>query len=372
VWSSLSPEERVVMLEGFTIGLPEDGLDADGFSDPSQHVPLLSCVANQVLGYYGNCMVMPFSIPASLAIKLAGDPDAEDAETREPLTSRAVQEALTRFHTEAFSPPVSHFTLPTRGVLGEAVLGHCPAAEKIDLTRFWNWQDSPGDEATAIQNVGLRANTLAQLSAPSTLAGLPTIINNVAGEGTGLTPGSLVSQLSAKAPTQQDFSTDFLGQNVLTTLGGKTIDTAESARKDALASATQLAGKALDAGVDVFKTKFGADKAAAEKKEAEKKATEKEAKDKEAAEKAATEAKQAAAVKNLKENAVSYLGAASNKPDFDLAKEFAAGIITGLAGGPLTSSLAATLFSAYDQKKADDPNDRTLGSKAWLAALGLT
>ena len=56
------------MLEGYTIGLPEAGFDADGLTDPSQHVPLLNCVANQVLGYYGNCMVMPFSIPASLAV----------------------------------------------------------------------------------------------------------------------------------------------------------------------------------------------------------------------------------------------------------------------------------------------------------------
>ena len=66
VWASLTPEERVVMLEGYTIGLPEDGLDADGFTDPSQHIPLLNCVANQVLGFYGNCMIMPFSIPAAL------------------------------------------------------------------------------------------------------------------------------------------------------------------------------------------------------------------------------------------------------------------------------------------------------------------
>ena len=72
VWASLTPEERVVMLEGYTIGLPEDGLEADGFTDPSQNVPLLNCVANQVLGYYGNCMIMPFSIPAALATKLAG------------------------------------------------------------------------------------------------------------------------------------------------------------------------------------------------------------------------------------------------------------------------------------------------------------
>jgi GH25 family lysozyme M1 (1,4-beta-N-acetylmuramidase) len=33
--------------------------------------------------------------------------------------------------------------LPTGGVFGEAVLGRYNSAEKIDLTRFWNWQDSP-------------------------------------------------------------------------------------------------------------------------------------------------------------------------------------------------------------------------------------
>jgi hypothetical protein len=365
------------MLEGYTIGLPEEGLDAEGLVDPSQHVPLLNCVANQVLGYYGNCMVMPFSIPASLAVRLAEEPNAdgvvdEAAAIREPLTNSAVQEALTRFHQEAFSPPVSRFSLPTRGVLGEAVLGHCPSAEKIDLTRFWNWQDSPADEATAIANAGLRAHTLAQLTAPSTLSNLPTIVNNVAGEGGGgAAIGSLVSALAGKAPAQADFSTDFLGQAVLTALGGKTIDSAEAARKDALGSATTLAGKALDAGVDVFKTKLGADKAAADKKAADDKA----AKDKEAADKAAAEKAEAdkleAALKDLKENAAAYLGAANNKPDLDQAKAFAEGIVTGLNGGPLPSSAAAKLFDLFDKKKPNDPNDRTLGSKAWLAALGL-
>lgn len=377
VWASLTPEERVVMLEGYTIGLPEDGLDADGLTDPSQHVPLLNCVANQVLGYYGNCMILPFSIPAALAVKLAEEPNAdgvvdEAAAIREPLTTGAVQEALTRFHREAFAPPVSRFSLPTRGVLGEAVLGHCPSAEKIDLTRFWNWQDSPADEATAIGNVGLRASTVAQLAAPSTLSNVPTIVNNVAGEGGGgAAIGSLVNALAGKAPAQADFSTDFLGHAVLTALGGKTIDSAEAARKDALGSATTLAGKALDAGVDVFKTKLGADKAAADKKAADDKA----AKDKEAAGKAAADkakaAKEEAALKDLKENAAAYLGAANNKPDIDQAKAFAEGIVTGLHGGPLPAAAAAKLFDLYDKKKPDDPNDRTLGSKAWLAALGL-
>nr|WP_315597705.1 hypothetical protein [uncultured Cupriavidus sp.] len=33
--------------------------------------------------------------------------------------------------------------LPTTGVFAEAVLGRSNSAEKLDITRFWNWQDSP-------------------------------------------------------------------------------------------------------------------------------------------------------------------------------------------------------------------------------------
>jgi hypothetical protein len=370
VWSSLTPEERVVMLEGYTIGLPEEGLDADGLTDPSQHVPLLNCVANQVLGFYGNSMIMPFSIPASLATKLAGDPQEDEAESRAPLTSSQVQDALTQFHQRSFSPPESHFTLPTRGVLGEAVLGHCPSAEKIDLTRFWNWQDSPGDEATPIEGVTLRASNVAQLAAPNALSNLPTIINNVAGDGAGNPIGTLAQALAGKGPAAADFDTAFLGQSVLTALGGKTIDSAESARKDALASATSLASKALDLGTDVFKTKLSADKAALDKKGADDKAAaDKASADQAAAEKAKAD-KLAAGLKDLKENAPAYLAAAALKPDLNAAKSFATGIITSLVGGPLAVTDAVKLFGAFDQKEGN-PATRTISSQAWLGALGL-
>ncbi|MBX9774839.1 MAG: hypothetical protein K2Y71_10560 [Xanthobacteraceae bacterium] len=33
--------------------------------------------------------------------------------------------------------------IPTDGVFAEAVLGRSNSAEKLDITRFWNWQDSP-------------------------------------------------------------------------------------------------------------------------------------------------------------------------------------------------------------------------------------
>ncbi|WP_298887826.1 hypothetical protein [uncultured Serinicoccus sp.] len=372
VWSSLTAEERVVMLEGYTIGLPDTGLDAEGLADASQHVPLLNCVANQVLGYYGNSMIMPFSIPASLAGDLAGAPvddgdDGVDGDEQEPppsLTTGAVQDALTAFHRTAFSPPESHFTLPTKGVLGEAVLGNCPSAEKIDLTRFWNWQDSPGDEATAIEGVTLRESSIAQLAAPSTLTQVPSVINITPGQGGTLTPGTLTAALAAEAAKQQSFSTDFLGQDVLKALGEKTIASAESARSDALGKATALASQAMTAAVDVHKTATAAKQA--QKAEDEKAA--KEAKEKQAAEEKAKNDKIDTAVKNLKDNAKAYLAAANAKADLDAAKELATSVITSLTPEPIPTTKAITLFDAFSQ---EENGTRTQGSTAWLTTLGL-
>ncbi|MFC7933822.1 hypothetical protein [Streptomyces cinereoruber] len=41
------------------------------------------------------------------------------------------------------APATSTIALATDGVFAEAVLGRSNSAEKIDLTRFWNWKDSP-------------------------------------------------------------------------------------------------------------------------------------------------------------------------------------------------------------------------------------
>jgi hypothetical protein len=44
----------------------------------------------------------------------------------------------------AAAPPKHDLVpLPTDGVFAEAVLGRFNAAEKLDMSRFWNWQDSP-------------------------------------------------------------------------------------------------------------------------------------------------------------------------------------------------------------------------------------
>jgi hypothetical protein len=317
-------------------------------------------------------MILPFSIPATLAVELAGgkprrevvEEGEEEREQPPPLTTGSVQDALTAFHRSAFAPPVSSFTLPTRGVLGEAVLGHCASAEKIDLTRFWNWQDSPGDEATAIEGVTLRDSPIAQLAAPSTLTQVPSVINIAPGQGGTLTPGTLAAALAAEAGKQESFSTDFLGHDVLKTLGEKTIATAESARSDALGKATQLASQAMTAAVEVHKAKTAAEQKQKEEDEKKKEEDKKKAEE----EKKASTTKVDAAVKNLKDNAKAYLAAASAKPDLAEARTLAAAVVKELTTDPIPVTKAITLFDAYDQQEG---GSRTQGSTAWLTTLGL-
>jgi outer membrane protein OmpA-like peptidoglycan-associated protein len=232
VVAALTAEERAVLLERYSITPPS--LDANG--RVQEGVPLLSCITNNVLGFYGNAMVMPFQIPMELAEAAKVD-------------SAKLQQSLRRFHTEAFDHPTSVVALPTRGVLGEAVLGRCPSAEKIDLTRFWNWKDSPGDEATAISSIDLPSgNLVSGLEAPSKLTSLAPIINNFSTQGPAAADTSLATAIAGKAI---ELSKPF-DIAALTNAGNlkdvvvKTTDTAESARKDALSTAKELAIKAME------------------------------------------------------------------------------------------------------------------------------
>ena len=106
------------------------------------------------------------------------------------VTSRDIQDALLKFHRQAFQPPRSSITLPAHGTLGEAVLGCCASAEKIDLTRFWNWQDSPSDQADAIPpNVFQPPQPIPAATAPG-----------AGGSGVGGGAGSSGSVISINSP----------------------------------------------------------------------------------------------------------------------------------------------------------------------------
>jgi len=236
VWASMSPDERAILLEHYTIGVPSDGI-----ADASQMVPLLNCVENRVLGFFGNSMMMPFMIPQAVAEQMEIDP-------------AQLQDSLLAFQREAFISPQSTIALPTRGVLGEAVLGHCSSAEKIDLTRFWNWADAPADTAPAISPVTLPTMTpsiAAGLAAPNSLTNLPPLINNVL---TAPTPDtSLLQTLSKAAASQQDFSPDFTGAKQLSELMSNTQKTANDARASALQENSKVLSKAIDASTEIIK-----------------------------------------------------------------------------------------------------------------------
>jgi uncharacterized membrane protein YgcG len=228
VWSSLSQDERAILLDAYTIGVPSNGV-----SDASQMVPLLNCVENRLLGFFGNSMILPFIIPQSVADSMGLDP-AE------------IQQVLLAYQQASFVPPTATLSLPTRGVLGEAVLGHCPSAEKIDLTRFWNWQDSPADTAPTISPVTLPTTTpsiAAGLTAPNSLTNTPSLINNVL---TAPTPStSLLQSLGQNAASQKDFSDALTGAQQLASLIQNTSTTASAARADAFNTTKALTTQAI-------------------------------------------------------------------------------------------------------------------------------
>lgn len=221
IWASLTTEERAILLDGYTIGVSPGGIQ-----DESQMVPLLNCVQNKLLGFYGNSMILPFLIPQSVADEMKIDP-------------AKIQQGLLAYQQASFTPPHSSVALPTRGVLGEAVLGHCASAEKIDLTRFWNWQDSPSDSAPMIAPVTLPTSApslVAGASAPNSLTNLPPLINNVLSAPAPDT--ALLQALSKNAASQQDFNAALTGAQQLEPLMANAQNQANAARQDALKSAT--------------------------------------------------------------------------------------------------------------------------------------
>jgi hypothetical protein len=238
LWMSMSPEETAILLDGYTIGVPPGGLD-----DASQMIPLLNCVQNTVLGTFGNSLIMPFIIPQDLADQTGIDP-------------AQLQQSLLDYQREAFVSPRSTIGLQTRGVLGEAVLGSCPSAEKIDLMRFWNWQDAPADTAPGIGMVQLPTTTpplTTGVTAPNSLTNLPPLINNLI---TAPQPNtSLLQAMGQQAASQPDFNPALTGQQQRASLMQSGQAAASQARLDAMK--TSLASQAMSTMGNLVNTAMG-------------------------------------------------------------------------------------------------------------------
>ncbi|WP_419420870.1 hypothetical protein ACNVED_06115 [Legionella sp. D16C41] len=136
--------------------------------------------------------------------------------------------------------------IPTGGVFAEAVLGRSNSAEKLDATRFWNWQDSPiplqPPEIAAIQ-MESRAQpvdaTPGQLSAPVLNIMNPTTLPDPTGVGAILNAvqnGNMFRDMSGLAATAS------LAQN----LAGYATSASTEAGKQAAANLVVAAQKDIE------------------------------------------------------------------------------------------------------------------------------
>ena len=126
-------------------------------------------------------------------------------------------------------------SLPTGGIFGEAVLGESNAAEKIDLSRFWNWSDSlPPIRPAEIASLGVTDE--AQLRAPSSVEAPNSTINF----GDVIFPDS-PSRTSAIAQTlsNSEMFRDLSGQEATAALA----KTAQQLSAEGASKAGEMAGQ---------------------------------------------------------------------------------------------------------------------------------
>ncbi len=186
VWENMSDGERVLLLEGYTISM-----DTDNDGEMSEtYFPLLNCVdALSPIGFYGNNIILPFYIPDDYGLQKAmlneikggksnvGDTSFDDI-TEENFSSRTLQDRIYKHHSTDFRVPTTVVSVPTKGMIGEAVLGETNVSELIDITRFWNWKDSDIDhmslDTSALGGNSLLANATAPtVTMPTQGATLP-------------------------------------------------------------------------------------------------------------------------------------------------------------------------------------------------------
>jgi hypothetical protein len=151
------------------------------------------------------------------------------------------------------------------------------------------------------------------------------------------------------------------GLDQLATLQGKTLDTAEKARADALARAQTLASEGLKSAGDIMKAKADSDKAqSADKAKA----------DADAQKAKTTQTQQG--VGNMRTNANNYMAVANAKPDQDSANAYAQQIVQQVFGGQdVPIDTASSLFTSFQKFASGSAGPLTQGSTAFLTALGL-
>ena len=171
VLRSLDAAQLALLLSGLSITV--DTLGPDG-QPTTKTVPVAQVIDPIPIRYVGNYLAFRMSVESDFDLRWKewlGDHGAE----------------VGKLYKQDIVP------LGTGGVFAEAVLGRSNAAEKLDITRFWDWQDSPiplqPTEIAAIQT-GSRATpedvTPGQLSNPIVNITSPTSLPDPVGTAAAL------------------------------------------------------------------------------------------------------------------------------------------------------------------------------------------
>ena len=224
LWSTMTPDERAMLLEQYLVDVSELDTTPEDHAD----IPLLNCIdVKTVLGFYGNCMIFPFTFPQALADDLG-------------ITAAEIQNSLYSYHTNSFRAPTTTISLPTDGMVGEAVLGETNVSEKIDITRFWNWKDSDIDHMDIESSYLNGTDYLAGKSTKDITA----LNMNGATAATPVTVPDLVSALVNKQTPTFD---NITGLEQTASILNKATESAASGRDKALEQSVAAAKNATDA-----------------------------------------------------------------------------------------------------------------------------
>ena len=111
IWVNQDAEERARVFEQYQFSITDE-----------QGSRLTDFIENRIVGVTGDYVAFPLTV-TSFADSLATEGDNE--------SERII-------------------TLPTRGVFAETKLSHCNACETRDVTRYWDWSESPCPKAPKI------------------------------------------------------------------------------------------------------------------------------------------------------------------------------------------------------------------------------
>ena len=250
-WATLSADERALLLEQYTIDMDFSKITEDtntrkefkiynpnitnnlnittntNTNNEPLDIPLLNCInVKKLLGFYGNCMLFPFTYPEELANKIGK-------------TAGELQDSLYRYHTNYFRVPSTTISLPTDGMIGEAVLGETNVSEEIDLTRFWNWKDSPID-SMSIDNSYLNNNDYLSGKTTKDISAL-----NIQG-ATATTPVTAADLVTALVNKQTPTFDNITGLDQLKDILNTATNSTATGRDTALTTSSEMAKTAME------------------------------------------------------------------------------------------------------------------------------